>query len=110
MESVETQTEQSTQTEPKDEEISLGIDILDEMLESASNEAVALAYGCLEIYLMDQRIGEKIREKLRSSFEAALTAQSKNDPQVDLECDLLPCIKWQYFLQGYMTGRGLVTI
>ena len=46
---------------------------LDELSESASCEAVALAHGCLELYLADMSLGEKIREKLDFIFQEALS-------------------------------------
>lgn len=107
---VSERAETTEQPEPEAKKIRTGNEALDELIESASYEGTALAHGCLELYAADQSLGEKIREKLDSIFEDILLSQGKSGSDLDLECDVLPAIKWGKFLQGYMSGRGLVRI
>ena len=81
---------------------------LDELIDQASYEAAVFAHGVLNIYAADTSVGERIRERLDFIYEGILLEQGKSGSGLDVEIDVLPAIKWENFLQGFMAGKNLV--
>ena len=91
-----------TQDQPQEEESqpSTGISYLDDLIQRATYPEIAMAYTCLQASWINNELGDKLSATLRSSVNELLERHRKGDSTIDVECEVLPAIKWLAFLMG----------
>ncbi len=92
------------QKEPtqESEQPSTGIPQLDRLIEESILQSQAMAYTCLEIQRIEPKIGQRIKAALQ--YWVNLCRRGELLKEYDVECDILPALKWINFAEGFQVA------
>lgn len=84
------------------ERVSVGIELLDKLIEEATLESKVMAYVCLNMNRADPALAEKTQAMLEQDLESF---RKGNVPGgLDLEAEVLPAYQWDSFLAGFQAA------
>ncbi|TKJ37522.1 MAG: hypothetical protein CEE38_08485 [Planctomycetes bacterium B3_Pla] len=91
-------------------EVTTGIKRLDDMLWQASYPEQASRYACMMLAKKDKQLGEKIeallRVELQPFFKSVYPKTDSTGSPLDIECDVMPTVKWLTLLDGFEAARA----
>ena len=102
---------ETTQTDRSEETTAtIGIPGLDKMITNAPYEIAAALFAGIEIALRDKELAKRIQAFVRGYmpefFEQTWPDKNKAGERLDVECDVMPVVKWLRFIDGFKAANN----